>query len=426
MACFKSCYSILIGLRSGVWLGYARVFLSYWLLFVWGAIIKLCDESYVKFQITNSYPDIFLYDFLQLFGVNCSFNDCNLCWPRGTNSKPNTSFFHLNIAFFRVCLQSIIPQIIQVVWDRRYSGNTLSLENNSFLCCIFLWENSCLVIFLLWTGNIEFSVWRRNPVCIAVNMTLLTPPSIMYTCLAAICRIPSTSKSRNSAKSLPFLCLAVDWRPGSFKIPFPAIFSVLGLSTTFSEVLCSHFWSEYVSTRQTSVVKSRLFWKPGHVGFHQSNGPPTYTCMSLLFPIQTCSTEEIGLLGQKLYNKTHQNGIFHLAEPHCTVTLGFKCFTLITAVYDNYSKISLVFLTIIFCGRGSYFDFSASIVELYGRLWKVIRKKTEKIYVWPKDKSRDPQGALWPQGYAVILEKKKNHHLSVCLAFCLSVFLSSS
>lgn len=62
--------------------------LSYWLLFVLRAIIKLFDKCYIKFQITNSYTDILLYNILEQFGINCSCSDYNLRCPWGTISKP--------------------------------------------------------------------------------------------------------------------------------------------------------------------------------------------------------------------------------------------------------------------------------------------------------------------------------------------------
>lgn len=143
-------------------------------------------------------------------------------------------------------------------------------------------------------------------------------------------------------KSLPFLCLAVDWwRLGCFEIPFLAIFRDVSLGGAFFEVLCSHFWLEYVSPWQLSVVECRLCWKPGHVGFHQSNGPLTHNWMSFCFSIQTHFTEEIGLSGQKLYNNKSKP---HISSSQPTLWLKIQCFTLLIPVYDNYIKISLYHL----------------------------------------------------------------------------------
>lgn len=151
------------------------------------------------------------------------------------------------------------------------------------------------------------------------------------------CRISRPSKSKSSIKLnfyplFPCLFLAVDWlRPGSFTIPVIDIFSALSFNVSFSEVLCRHFWSEYVLLQQIPVMKRSLCWKPGHEGFHHSNGPLTQW-MSLYFTIQTRFTEEMNCWARKLITKTKKKNPkkhrFHLAWPHCAVTLRIQYFIL--------------------------------------------------------------------------------------------------
>lgn len=95
-----------------------------------------------------------------------------------------------------------------------------------------------------------------------------------------------------------------------------------------------------------------------------------------------------------------------------------QCFTLVIAVCGNYFKITLVCLTIasiiIFCKKGSFFDFSVAIVQLYSRLWGVLRKKIERIHILTPKQIWISPGCRVATGTCSIIRKKFNQ-IRVCL-----------
>ncbi len=70
-AFLRSCHSISIGFRSGLWLGHSKVFILFFLshsevdlLVCFWIIVLLQNPSSLQLEVTNRWPDIVLQDFL--------------------------------------------------------------------------------------------------------------------------------------------------------------------------------------------------------------------------------------------------------------------------------------------------------------------------------------------------------------------------
>ncbi len=69
-AFLRSCHSISIGFRSGLWLGHSKVFILFFFshsevdLLVFWIIVLLQNPSSLQLGVTNRWPDIVLQDFL--------------------------------------------------------------------------------------------------------------------------------------------------------------------------------------------------------------------------------------------------------------------------------------------------------------------------------------------------------------------------
>ncbi len=70
-AFLRSCHSISIGFRSGLWLGHSKVFILFfyqpfrgWFAGVFWIIVLLQNPSSLQLEVTNRWPDIVLQDFL--------------------------------------------------------------------------------------------------------------------------------------------------------------------------------------------------------------------------------------------------------------------------------------------------------------------------------------------------------------------------
>ncbi len=85
MDCLRSCHSISIGFKSGLWFGHSKTLILFFLshsemdLLVFGIIVLLHNPSALDLEVTNWQPNILLQDFLIECRIYGSISPQNIC-----------------------------------------------------------------------------------------------------------------------------------------------------------------------------------------------------------------------------------------------------------------------------------------------------------------------------------------------------------